>query len=309
MARVKVAVIGTGGIGGYFGGRLARAGNEVRFVARGEHLAALRRFGLRVDSVIEDFVVDDVSATDDPAGIGPVDLVLLAVKTWQLAEVVPRLPALMAEDTAVLTTQNGVETPDRVAAVVGERAVLPGTARIFASITAPGVVTHVGGPASLRFGEWDNRRSERLERIVQAFQDAGVDATVADDVWAELWTKLLVVEPFGVLGAALDGPLGVLRTQHRDLLGDAMTEVATLAAARGVALPDDLVDRSLVFLDQQPEGATSSLQRDVLADRPSELDAWTGAVVRLAYDTGGVPVPVHRTLLAVLVARHPRALA
>jgi 2-dehydropantoate 2-reductase len=166
----------------------------------------------------------------------------------------------------------------------------------------------VGGPASVRFGEWDSRRTQRLERLRDAFREAGVDATVPDDVWVEQWSKMLVVVPFGGLGAALDAPLGVLRTTHRDLLGDAITEVVAVAAAHGVALPDGIVPETLGFLDQQPEDATSSLQRDVLAGRPSELDAWTGAVVRLA-GTVDVAVPVHRTLLATITSRHPRALA
>ena len=306
-AGMRVAVIGTGGIGGYFGGRLALAGHDVTFVARGEHLAAIGRHGLRVDSVVEDFVVPNPSATDDPTAVAPVDLVLLAVKTWQLADVLPALPSLVEGDAAVLTLQNGVETPARVAAVVGERAVLPGTAKIFAGISSPGVVTHVGGPASVSCGEWDNRRTDRLAGLVEAFRDAGVPTTVADDVWVELWSKLLFVEPLGALGTALDAPVGVLRTVHRELLGDAMAEVAALAAARDVRLPEGLVAGSLAFLDDQPEGATSSLQRDVLAGRPSELDAWTGAVVRLAGEVD-LTVPVHRTLLAVITARHPGAL-
>ena len=304
---VRIAVIGAGGTGGYFGGRLAHAGYDVTFVARGEHLAALRRDGLRVESVLGDFTVTDVRATDDPAAVGPVDLAVVAVKTWQLAAALPLLRPLVGDGGAVLTTQNGVEAPGQVAAVVGEAAVLPGAIRIFAMVTAPGIVSHVGGPASARFGEWDSRRSDRVEAVLAAFRTAGVEASVPDDVWVEQWSKMLVVVPFGGLGSALDAPLGVLRTTHRDLLGEAIAEVAAVAAAHGVRLPDEVVPQTLAFLDQQPEGATSSLQRDVLADRPSELDAWTGSVVRLAAEAD-VAVPVHRTLLATIASRHPRAL-
>ena len=301
-------MIGAGGTGGYFGGRLAKAGHDVTFVSRGGHLAALRCDGLRVKSVLGDFAVTDVRATDDAADVGPVGLVVVAVKTWQLPAVLPLLPGLMGDGTAVLTTQNGVEAPGQIASVVGEAAVLPGAIRIFAMVTAPGEVTHVGGPASARFGEWDSRRSDRVNRLVGAFREAGVDASVPADVWVEQWSKMLVVVPFGGLGSALGAPLGVLRTTHRDLLGDAITEVAEVATARGIALPDQVVPQTLDFLDRQPEGATSSLQRDVLADRPSELDAWTGAVVRLGAEAD-VAVPVHRTLLATITSRHPQALA
>ena len=301
-------MIGAGGIGGYFGGRLALSGHDVTFVARGDHLAAIRRDGLRVESVRGDFLVRDAAATDDPATVGVVDLVLLAVKTWQLDAALPLLGPLVGADTAVLTSQNGVEAPDRVAAVVGRDAVLPGAAKIFAMVTGPGVVSHVGGPATLAFGEWDDRRSERALRIVDAFTDAGVDATISDGIWPELWAKLVAIVPLGSLGAALDATVGQLRTAHRDLLEAAMTETATLAAARGVPLAADVVPSTLAFLDQQPDDATTSLHRDVVAGRPTELDAWTGAVVRLATESG-VPVPVHRTLLAVVTRRHPEALA
>jgi 2-dehydropantoate 2-reductase len=305
---VRIAVIGAGGTGGYYGGRLARAGHDVTFLARGDHLAALRRDGLRVESVLGDFTVRDALATDDPEDVGPVDLVVITVKTWQLADALPLLGPLVGGGTAVLTGQNGVEAPGQVAAVVGEPTVLPGAIRIFAMLSAPGTVSHVGGPASVRFGEWDSRRTDRVDRLLAAFREAGVDASVPDDVWVEQWSKMLVVVPFGGLGSALDAPLGVLRTTHRALLGDAIAEVAAVAAAHGVALPDEVVARTLGFLDTQPGGATSSLQRDVLADRPSELDAWTGAVVRLGRKVD-VAVPVHRTLLATITSRHPRALA
>lgn len=300
-------VIGAGGIGGYFGGRLARAGHDVTFVARGEHLAAIRRDGLRVESGYGDFVVGGAAATDDPSAPGVADLVLVAVKTWQLPDLLPGLPHLVGDDTAVLTTQNGVEAPEQVAEVVGRAAVLPAAARIFAQVSSPGVVTHLGGPATLVFGEWDDRASERTDRIREALTGAGVEATVPTGIWSALWEKFLVVVPLGGLGAALDATVGDLRSSHRALLAEAMTEVSSLAAARDVTLAPDLVERSLDFVDDQPAGATTSLQRDVLAGRASELDAWTGAVVRLA-DESGVSVPVHRTLLAVLAARHPAAL-
>ncbi|QBR94060.1 2-dehydropantoate 2-reductase [Nocardioides euryhalodurans] len=305
---MRIAVIGAGGIGGYFGGRLAQAGHDVTFVARGDHLAAIRRDGLHVASVGGDFHVGDVRATDDPSGTGAVDLVLVAVKSWQLAGALPLLGALVGDGTAVVTTQNGVEAPEQVAAAVGRTAVLPGAARIFAMVTSPGVVSHVGGPATIAFGEWDDRRSERVSRLLATFTGAAVEAGVPDRIWAELWTKMLTVVPLGGLGAALDATVGEVRSRHRGLLEAAMAEVVAVARARGVELPDGIVPRTLGFLEQQPERATTSLHRDVVAGLPSELDAWTGAVVRLGAESG-VPVPVHRTLLAVLTEHYPNALA
>ncbi|MEV0442412.1 2-dehydropantoate 2-reductase [Streptomyces spectabilis] len=298
--QVRVAVIGTGGIGGYFGGRLAAAGHDVRFVARGAHLEALRRDGLRVDSTAGDFAVAPVRATDDTRDIGEVDYALLCVKTWQLPAAVAALKPLIGADTAVVTFQNGVEAPEQVARAVGRGAVLPGTAKIIARLDGPGRVRHAGGPAALAFAEWDNSASERVERLASALTGASVAASVPDDIWAELWAKFLFVVPFGGLGTVTDAPFGVLRSRPgtRKLLVEGMTEIQHLAAAHDVALPEDIVARTLAFLDQQPAEGTSSLQRDILSGRPSELDAWNGSVVRLGERTG-TPTPVNRYLYEV----------
>jgi len=309
---MRIAVLGTGGIGGYFGGRLATAGHDVTFLARGAHLEAIREHGLVVRSVAGDFTVESARATDDAASIGEVDTVLLAVKTWQLPPLLESLPALAGPDTAVLTTQNGVEAPDQVARVVGREAVLPGIAKIFAFIDAPGHVTHAGGPASLAFDEWSTLPgppSARVTRLREAVTASGAVSPVPIDIWAELWSKMLFVVPFGGLGAALDATIGELRSRpsSRALLEDAMREVEAVARARGIALPPTVVAGTMAFVDDQPAGATTSLQRDLLEGKPSELDAWTGAVVRLGGDSG-VDVPLHRLLLEVLTSRHPGAL-
>ncbi|MFC7478952.1 ketopantoate reductase family protein [Luedemannella flava] len=200
---MKIAVIGAGGVGGYFGGRLAAAGHDVAFVARGAHLDALLRDGLIVTSVAGDLAVRPVQATGDTREIGEVDAVLLGVKTWQLADAVAALPPLLGADTAVVSLQNGVEAPAEVAAVVGKTAVLPGIAKIFAWIEGAGRIRHAGGAASLAFAEWDNRPSERVRRLRAAFADAGAGVTIVEpaDIWAELWEKFLFVVSFGGLGA------------------------------------------------------------------------------------------------------------
>ena len=309
---MRIAVLGTGGIGGYFGGRLAGAGHDVTFLARGAHLEAIREHGLVVTSVAGDFTVESARVTDDVASIGEVDAVLLAVKTWQLAPMLESLPALVGPDTAVVTTQNGVEAPAQVATVVGREAVLPGIAKIFAFIDAPGHVTHAGGPASLVFDEWSTlpgSPSARVTRLREAVTASGAVSPVPVDIWAELWSKMIFVVPFGGLGAALDATIGELRSKpsSRALLEDAMREVEAVARARGIALPPTVVAGTMAFVEDQPAAATTSLQRDLLEGRPSELDAWTGAVVRLAGESG-IDVPLHRLLLEVLTSRHPGAL-
>lgn len=301
---MKVAVVGAGGTGGYYGGRLAAADHEVGFVARGANLDGLRRDGLAVESVKGDFAVAPVRATADSRELGEVDVVLLCVKTTQLPAAIAALPPLVGPDTAVMTMQNGVDAPDQVAEVVGRGAVLPGVAKIFAELTGPGRVRHFGGPASLSFGEWDNRTTPRLEALRAALIGAGVGADVPADVWVELWNKMVLIVGFGGLGAATGAPIGVLRERPgtRRLLLEAMEEVAAVGRARGVALAPDIAPVSLGFLDLQTPSGTTSLQRDVWAGHPSELEAWTGAAVRLGAETG-VPTPINSFLYEVVSAR------
>ncbi|MGW7254685.1 2-dehydropantoate 2-reductase [Streptomyces sp. NPDC054834] len=309
---MKIAVVGTGGIGGYFGGRLAAAGHDVWFVARGAHLQALRRDGLRIESPDGDLTVTPVRATDDTREVGPADVVLLCVKTWQLEPAVEALKPLIGTGTAVVTLQNGVEAPEQVAAAVGRETVLPGIAKIIARLSGPGRIQHVGGQGSLTFGEWDNlagdRAGDRVERLREALAEASVTAVVAEDVWTELWAKFLFVVPLGSLGAVADAPFGVLRSRPgtRRLLADGMREIERVARAAGVRLPDGIVASTLDFIDVQPAQGTSSLQRDLLAGLPSELDAWTGAAVRLGARYG-IATPVHDVLYEVLRLREEQA--
>lgn len=301
---IKVAVLGAGGVGGYFGGRLAAAGHDVRFVARGEHLAALRRDGLTVESVAGDFALESVVATDDPVEVGEVDYVLLAVKTWQLETAIASLGSLVGKNTAVVTTQNGVEAPQQVAAVVGQDAVLPGAVEVVAFLDGPGRVRHIGGLGKLTFGEWDNRASERVDRLRDALQESGLTAVLPADVWVALWSKFLALGSFGAISALADAPYGVLRARPgtRQLLVDSMNEIKQVAKATGVELPADAIDKTLAFLDILPAEGTTSLQRDINAGKPSELAAWSGAVVRLGLETG-TPTPLNSMLYELASVR------
>jgi 2-dehydropantoate 2-reductase len=300
---VKIAIVGAGGVGGYFGARLAAAGQDVGFVARGKHLEALRSQGLVVRSPAGDVELSPVRATEVPAELGATDYVLLCVKTWQLPEVIATIGPLVGDATAIVTVQNGVEAPDQVAAVYGRNAVLPGAAEVIAYVDGPGIIRHLGN-GKLNFGEWDNRPTPRAERLREAFVDAGLQATVPDDIWAGLWTKFLSVVPSGGLGTATGAGYGVLRTRPgtRRLLTEATTEIRDVALARGIALAADVVPRTLAWIDQLPADGTTSLQRDLIAGRPSEIEAWTGAVVRLGHESG-VPTPVNTFLYELAAAR------
>ncbi|GLZ80156.1 2-dehydropantoate 2-reductase [Actinorhabdospora filicis] len=293
---MRTVIIGAGGVGGYFGALLASAGHEVAFLARGAHLDALRTRGLRVSSPDGDMAVTGVRASDSTAELGTADVVLLCVKTWQLDAVLPHLKPLIGPDTAVVTTQNGVEAPDAVAAAVGREHVLPGVARVIARIDGPGVIAHVGGGV-LTFAEWDGGSSPRAEALREA---VGARASVSPGIWSELWAKFAFIAPTGGLGAVTGAAFGELRDDPdtRRVLADGYAEVGAVAAAHGVDL-GDVAASTLAFLDAQPEQGTTSLQRDIIAGLPSELDAWTGAVVRLG-EAKDVPTPVNRVLWSVL---------
>jgi 2-dehydropantoate 2-reductase len=305
---VRIAVFGTGGVGAYFGARLAEAGNDVAFVARGAHLEAIRAHGLRVDSVLGDMLVKPVVASDRATDIGPVDAVLLGVKTWQVEQVAPDLNPLLAPDTFVVPLQNGVETADIVAAAIGRGHTVGGVCGGFCFLAGPGHVRHIGGITFIKFGELDGRKTARVERLREQFAAARVDVGVPDDIRVALWEKLLLVVPFGGVGAVTRAPIGVLMktAEARALMETGMREIAAVARALGVELPPRTIERTLEALDGTTPTGTSSLQRDVAAGKPSELEAWTGAVVRLGRKAR-VPTPLHSFLYAALLPQERRA--
>ena len=306
---MRIGVFGSGGVGGYFGGRLAEAGEDVRFVARGAHLAAMRERGLRVTSPAGDFVVHPVHASDDPSALGEVDVALVAVKAWQVAEAADMIRPMLGAETFVVPLQNGIEAPDTLAAALGRNRVLGGLCRIIAYVEGPGHIRHAGVPPSVTFGELDALGSARAEALRAAFARArGVRAEVAPDVRAAMWEKFLFIAAASGVGALTRAPVGVIRSQPetRALLTLALSEIHAVALAQGIALPADAVNATLTFVDSLPADGTMSMQRDVIDGRPSELEAQIGAVVRLG-EARGVPVPLHRTIYAALLPLERRA--
>ncbi len=248
---MRIAVFGTGGVGGYFGGRLAQAGEDVTFIARGEHLRAIREHGLRVESVNGDFEIQPSQATDRPTDVGEVDAIIVGVKAWQVQEAAWEMRPLVGPESYVLPLQNGVEAPAQLGEVFGHGRVLGGLAKIFSSIAGPGLVRHIGGPASIAFGELDNRRSERVERLRAAFDQAGVTAEIPPDIHVALWEKFLFIAPFGGIGAVTRAPIGTLRSvpETRRMLERGTREIFHVARAKNIPLSDDAVARTMTFVD------------------------------------------------------------
>lgn len=306
---MRLAVVGSGAVGGYFGGRLAEAGIDVGFLARGGHLAAIRDQGLRVSSVDGDFVVRPARVSDDPSDLGESDVVLVCVKAWQVTETAEALGPLVGPSTYFVPLQNGIEAPEQLARVFGPARVLGGLCRLLVFLDGPGRIRHAGVAPYVAFGEMDGRVSSRAERLREAFaRTRGVTVEIPPDIRVAMWSKFLFIAALSGVGALIRAPIGVIRSQleTRALLLGALEEIHAVAAGAGVTLPVDSVPRTMAYIDTLPPDGTASMQRDILQGRPSELDAQTGTVVRLG-DKLGIPVPVHRLMYAALVSLERRA--
>jgi 2-dehydropantoate 2-reductase len=298
---MRIAVVGVGGVGGYFGALLQRAGHHVAYLARGAHLAAMREHGLRVESVAADPFSVDVRAVDRADGVGPVDFVLFTVKAYDTAAASALLPPLLGGNTAVLTLQNGVDNVDVLANSVGRDHVLGGAAYIFSSIAAPGVIRHTGGPRRIVFGELDGRRTARAEVILGAFQDTGAPVELIDNIMVEMWEKYIFIAAQGGMTALTRLTVGEIREipETFALYLDAAEEVAAVGRASGVTIPDGQRERVRSLALSLDPGSRSSLYHDLTHGRRMELDALPGTVVRLG-GKYGIPTPVCRAIYAAL---------
>jgi len=299
---MRIGVFGAGGVGGYFGGRLAQAGEEVIFIARGEHLKALQANGLRVDSIKGDFLVNPVRATSDPLWVGALDTVLLAVKAWQVPEAAQAILPLIGEEAGVVFLGNGVDAIAQLSAVLGARHVLGGRCNLSAFIAGPGHIRHVGIEPLVSFNELDGRSSARVERLRQAFERANVIVTIPDDILAAIWEKFVFIAAVSGLGAITRAPFGVFRSlpETREMLKQAIEETVRVARARKINLTEDTAAKIMANIDQMGPDIMASMARDILAGRPSELGAQNGALVRMGLELG-IPTPLHSFIYASLL--------
>jgi 2-dehydropantoate 2-reductase len=291
---MRIAIFGAGGVGGYFGAQLARAGEEVIFIARKEHLQAIRAHGLRVETSKGEIVIQPAKASDDPVQVGVVDAVILGVKAWQVTEAARAIKPMIGPETFVVPLQNGVEAPSQLAVIFGVKNVLGGLCGTMSWIIGPGHIRSIGEVHFIKFGELDKRPSERTEQLRKAFERAGVKVEVPSDIHVALWEKFLFVVSFGGVGAVTRAPIGMIRTlpETRRLLEQCMREIFEVARARQIGLSDGIVEKTMMFLDSLAPSGTTSLQRDIADGKPSELDAWNGAVVRLGQEVG-ITTPLH----------------
>jgi 2-dehydropantoate 2-reductase len=298
---MKIAIIGAGGVGGYFGARLQQAGADVGFVARGAHLEALRREGLTVESPLGDIHLPRVNVTDNAADLGRADIVWLAVKLWDTEAAIRSMRSVIGPDTGIISFQNGVQKDDVLRQAFGDAAVMGGVGYIAANIDRPGVIKHTGTMQRLIFGEYDGSRSARAEALLDACIRGGINAELSDDVRKAIWEKFVFLVGLSGSTTTMRATIGPIRSnpRARAFLFDLMRETVAVGRALGVGLPADFADQRLTFVDGLPETMTSSMHHDLNGRKRLEVSWLSGGVVQLG-ETARVPTPMNRAVWDVL---------
>ncbi len=291
---MKIGIIGAGGVGGYFGGKLAYAGYDVTFISRGEHLKALQENGLTVKSILGDFKIDRINATDIISDLSTADLILICVKAWQVKDIAQKLKEVVNKNTIVIPLQNGVSAIDELKEHLDESNIAGGLCFIISKIQSPGIINHFGVEPSIVFGEINNFKTERLNKIKGMFDMAGINSKISDDINADIWKKFITICVSGLL-AVTKSTYGELRElkQTRKMMVDLLKEIYKLSQKAGVKIKSGFVEETVSLIDTYPYDSTSSLTRDVWEGKPSEIDYQNGTVVRLGHKYG-VETPVNK---------------
>lgn len=305
---MKIAVMGTGGVGGYYGGMLANSGADVTLIARGKHLEAIREKGLAVKSVFGDFTVRSVKVTNDPGSIGTVDLVIFATKTYHVEEASKAILPLIGPSTVVVPFLNGVDAAERIGAIIGPERLIGGVTYLSAAIEAPGLIGQYSQFRRIVIGEFDGRITQRLEAAGEALKGTGAAVGLVADIARVLWTKFVFISAISALGALTRETMGGYRSvpETRTVLIEALEEVVAVAGAKGVSLEQDIIEKTMQFIDAATYDMKPSMQRDIEAGRTSELESMVGIVVQLG-EKLGVPTPVMRIAYAALKPGQVRA--
>ena len=301
---MRIAIMGAGSIGGYFGGMLARSGNQVTLIARGAHLAAVRERGLQIHTDDEMLTIpcsSTMQATDTPSEAGVADLILLTVKTYQNEQAIPAMLPMVGPETTVLCLQNGIDSYVAAAQVVGPEKVLPGAAYIEAAMTEPGVVRQQGSVVRILFGEPDGSSSERDHVILETLERAGIAAEFSDDIQKNLYGKFLFIATMaGVTSLSRESMAQLMpRPEWRRVIVSCMREIETVARAAGVNLDAAIVEDTLSYIEGSLDDMHASMHSDIMAGRPLELDSLNGAVVRVGRSVGA-PTPINDVIYAAL---------
>ena len=304
---MKIVVFGVGGVGGFFGGKLAKAGFDVTFIARGENLKAINENGLQINSILGDFKVYP-NATDNIREISNIDLVILAVKSWQIDAIAKQLKAVVSQNTMILPLQNGADNADRLRAILPEKNVLAGLCKIVSKIESPGVINHFEFEPEIIFGEYDNSKTERMQKLKAIFDKAGFKNVHSDDIHLDIWKKFLFIATVSGIGAITRSVFGVMREDKniRDLLYETASEIKAVANAKGIPLEDTHIEGALAIVDLMEYNTTASMQRDFMEGKPSELQNFNGYIVEQG-KLLNIPTPVNKFTFHCLLPQELKA--
>ncbi|MBN2118015.1 MAG: 2-dehydropantoate 2-reductase [Anaerolineales bacterium] len=305
---MRILIMGTGGVGGYYGGLLAQQGNEVAFIARGAHLDAIRQEGLKVQSVHSDFTIFPANAAEDPSQLEPVDLILFCVKTYSTDESAQAIRPAVGPGTAVMSLQNGVEAAERIGKVVGPEHVIGATTWLSSAVEAPGLIRQVSQFRRIVFGELDGNRTERIQSIYEVLNQTGITVEVSEDIHKVLWTKLVFIAAVSSVGSLTRLPMGDYRSipETRSLLSSIMQEVESVARAQDIRLDENVVQNWLQFIDDAAPQIKPSMQLDVETGRRTELESMVGVIGRKGRELG-VPTPIADFVYASLLPVEAKA--
>ncbi len=282
---MNIVVVGAGGVGGYFGGKLTQAGFNVTFVARGNTLKAIKTNGLKVKSINGDFTVHP-KTTDNFNELNNIDLVILGVKSWQIEDVAKQIKEVVTKNTMVLPLQNGANNADNLRAILPQEIVLAGLCKIVSKIEAPGVIDHFAFEPEIVFGEYDNQSTKRVQKVATLLDKAGIKNRVSDDIHLDIWKKFLFIATISGIGAMTRSVFGVIRADEelRQIMYQTANEIVAIANAKGIGLSNEDIEMVLKVVDNLNYKTTASMQRDIMEGRPSELDNFNGYIVRQGKD-------------------------
>ena len=305
---MNIVIYGTGGVGGYFGTRLAQEGNNVTFIARGKHLEAIQQKGLQLKSTKGDYLVYPAKATSTISEVKNIDLILICVKTWQLEEVAEKIKPVLNEKTMIISLLNGVENADALSKVLPKRNILGGLCKVVSKVEAYGIINHISYELTIVFGELDNVKTQRALLLEQLFLKAGITTKLASDIQREIWTKFLFISTVSAIGALTRASIGEMIASPviKEIMHKTSEEIVKIAKAKSIDLPNNIIEKQFQLIDSQPYETTSSLQRDMMEGKPSELEAQNGTIIKMGKELG-IPTPVNSFIYHCLVPQEKEA--
>lgn len=305
---MNILIYGTGGIGGFFGGKLSMTSHKVTFIARGAHLKAIQKHGITVKSITGDFTTRPYLATDDLATIDTPDLVIFGIKSWQLQEAAHKIIPYCSSQTLFLPLQNGADTAERLNKVLPKEQVLAGLCRMISFIEKPGVISNPDIAPSLLFGEQNNKRTERVESILKIFKDADIHASIPNNIQVAIWQKFLFITTVSAVGGLTRATIGEMRESQyiNELMIKTAQEVHAIARAKGINLPEDIIDKTFAAINRQAHKTTASTQRDIMQGKPSELEDFNGFIVKEGKRLG-IPTPINSMIYELLLPQENSA--